>query len=317
MVAEGDARGGLCTTEPNLSVGDVSDISFVASPTRGEKHSQLKNSPSIDCIKPARTTEESSRHFWLVRHGESTNNVKMDRIFAEPNLPQWKANLKFMLERDPDPKLSELGREQVSALHRHLALKALFSSHKPVLLYSSPLRRAIETAAALQKVLLGDNEIILKPSLCEGGGLYTTCAEDGTNSALPGGSPTELEHAYPNILLDVTNIPEEGWWSGKTIGKEDTEGPASEFWHRAAEVAQWIRDLRPPVGLENVIIVGHGALFDKVLCELLGLGRTSFQIAHVNTGVTHIEITNSQTRVHCINSPPVAATTSSGSHSTM
>eukprot|EP00959_Pyramimonas_sp_CCMP1952_P140930 2949786-Pyramimonas_sp.AAC.1 len=119
---------------------------------------------SVELIRPAQDSNERSTHFWLVRHGESTNNVIMDRIFSDPKLPAWKARLKFTLERDPDPSLSELGQEQVAALQRHPGLQKLLSSRRPVVMYSSPLRRAIETAAALQEVLVGDNEIILKAS---------------------------------------------------------------------------------------------------------------------------------------------------------
>lgn len=318
MVAETarDIRSEL-TAESRISVSDISVSDIVLTPDRFNK---MASSPSLDCIPAARATEEpgTSRHFWLIRHGESTNNVKMDRIYAEPGLPAWKANLKFRLERDPDPALSDLGREQVAALHRHPALQTLLDSQKPVLLYSSPLRRALETAGALQKVLLGDNEVILKPSLVEGGGLYTTSHEDGTHIALPGATPSELQEAYPDVYLDVSEIPEQGWWSGKTVGKEGEDGPDSEFWQRAAEVARWMRELRPPRGVENIIVVGHGALFDKVMCEVLNVGRTLFQISHVNTGVTHLEfLNNSCTRVHCMNSPPVVVTTSSGSPSTM
>eukprot|EP00959_Pyramimonas_sp_CCMP1952_P331411 6939690-Pyramimonas_sp.AAC.1 len=172
------------------------------------------------------------------------------------------------------------------------------------MLFSSPFRRAIETAAALQEVLIGDNEIILKvtrygcgsrrvrvrfcnrrssyvyvigrnrranPSLVEGGGLYTTDPKDGKHIALPGATPTELEEAYPDIILDVSELAEEGWWFGH-CGRESDDGPKSDFHMRAVEVARWMKALRPPLRVEDVIIVCDGDLLDRVLCELLGLG---------------------------------------------
>mmetsp|Transcript_23237 Transcript_23237/g.38859 ORF Transcript_23237/g.38859 Transcript_23237/m.38859 type:complete len:270 (-) Transcript_23237:104-913(-) len=264
----------------------------------------------MDRRHASQSGETVSKHLWLVRHGESINNVIMDRVYAIPGISSFEANLNFRLERDPDPGLSELGHTQVEALHRHPALETLFASKEPILLYSSPLKRTIGTAAAIQKILPEGTHMHLKALLAEGGGLYKTCPKDYTNTAMPGNTPADFEATYPHLDLDLTEISQEGWWANK-VGKEEDAGPESAFWVRAAEVARWLRALQLPEGVRNLLVVGHGALFDHVLCELLGLDRTSFQVSHVNTGVTHIEFDNGLTRIHTIDSPPATTVSSS------
>ena len=74
---------------------------------------------------------------------------------------------RYNLARSSDPVLSAVGQDQVERLPGHPALASLLRSGRPVDVYASPLRRAIETAAPLQKVLLNAPVIRLRADLSE------------------------------------------------------------------------------------------------------------------------------------------------------
>lgn len=87
---------------------------------------------------------DQSTHLILVRHGQSEGNVaaeaaQRDRL-ERIDVPA----------RDPDVTLSETGREQASAVGRWLA--ALPDDERPEVVWSSPYRRARETARVALEV---------------------------------------------------------------------------------------------------------------------------------------------------------------------
>jgi broad specificity phosphatase PhoE len=76
----------------------------------------------------------------LVRHAESRGNVA-DRTAREAGAERLELDV-----RDADMPLSELGEEQAAALGRQLA--ALPPGERPTAIFSSPYRRAVDTATA-------------------------------------------------------------------------------------------------------------------------------------------------------------------------
>jgi broad specificity phosphatase PhoE len=78
------------------------------------------------------------RRLILVRHGESTGNVARERAEAAA------ADVIDIDLRDPDVPLSELGRRQAHALGCRLA--EFDSAERPTEVWSSPYRRAVQTA---------------------------------------------------------------------------------------------------------------------------------------------------------------------------
>merc|ERR1712064_104682 len=96
-------------------------------------------------------------------------------------------------QRAPDPALSDNGRQQVRQLPEHPALAALVRSRRAVDIYSSPLQRAIETAAPLHQVF--ESPIRLRPDLAEIGGMHSSADE----KTLRGKSPSELSKHYPQL----------------------------------------------------------------------------------------------------------------------
>jgi probable phosphoglycerate mutase len=89
------------------------------------------------------TTGWPSR-FWLARHGESAGNVA--RLAAEAA----GQGLIDIAARDVDVPLSGLGERQAAALGRWF--RALPKKERPTIVFTSPYRRAVETAAHVAKV---------------------------------------------------------------------------------------------------------------------------------------------------------------------
>jgi broad specificity phosphatase PhoE len=79
------------------------------------------------------------RRLILVRHGESTGNVARERAEAAA------AEVIDIDQRDPDVPLSELGLRQAHAFGCWLA--ELDPAERPAEVWSSPYRRAVQTAA--------------------------------------------------------------------------------------------------------------------------------------------------------------------------
>ncbi|OYW16624.1 MAG: histidine phosphatase family protein [Novosphingobium sp. 12-64-8] len=75
---------------------------------------------------------------WVVRHGQSAGNIARDQA-TELGLPRI-----ALTHRDVDVPLSELGREQATALGRWFA--ELHEDGRPEVLLSSTYARAVETA---------------------------------------------------------------------------------------------------------------------------------------------------------------------------
>lgn len=166
---------------------------------------------------------------YLVRHGQSTHNANQD------------------IPHNPDPPLTALGREQ--AILTASALRA--EPIGAVALYASPQRRALETAAPIQKALSLPAHIL--PDLCEAGGLREhagLCRED-------------ILSEWPGVTLDE-RITASGWWTGGT--REDEE---AVFYERAVQAVSllWARHGE---SAETILVVTHGRFGSALLSTLLG-----------------------------------------------
>mmetsp|Transcript_74963 Transcript_74963/g.223359 ORF Transcript_74963/g.223359 Transcript_74963/m.223359 type:complete len:320 (-) Transcript_74963:67-1026(-) len=265
----------------------------------------LRREPACRCESRA---VSPTVHLWFIRHGETENNVLLRQLGSEG--PEYER------VRSSDPLLSALGREQVQKVTRHPALAKLFGKGKPpVDIYSSPLLRAIETAAPLQRALPGSPPIRVRPELAEIGGLRRVL-EDGSVEVLPGMSPQELRERFPDLELELTEVPSQGWWS-ESAAEDKSESGRRAIRDRVVRVARWARDVKPsaPDG-RHVVIIGHGALLNRLLVEMLGAPHGSCSFAHGNTAVTHLELRGSVVYVHCVNWMPTSARQSSSAMST-
>lgn len=294
-------------------LGTTKKKGVIKRPARAPAAAKRPASKPTTCRSPGAL--KGGVHIWLVRHGETVNNVILADMRKElKDLPASEVTRRYELVRSEDAVLSELGKEQVRRLPEHPALASLLKSGRPVRIYTSPLRRAIETAGPLQKALPGAPIIALRSDLAEIGGLRTNAGDD-----VPGLTPAELSAAFQNLTLDTSELPAAGWWAGSPHEDSENKTGCSASWKRVARVAKWLRQLRPTTeaaakdstGKESndVVIVGHGAMFDRLFGMLLG-GPHRITVKHANTSVTHLELCGNFTKVHCVNALPTSVSTS-------
>lgn len=165
---------------------------------------------------------------YLLRHGETAWN-RTGRLQGSRDLP-----------------LNEVGRRQVSALAE------LFRSRSISAAFSSPLRRARETA---ERVLAGrDVPLRILPELAE----MRCGAWEGLDAA-------ERERRYPQIVKAWRENP----WHAAIPGAE----PLEQVYLRVGRALGAI--LQESIG-RSVVLSGHGFLNRVILLSLLGRPRDAF-----------------------------------------
>ena len=181
---------------------------------------------------------------FLVRHGESLNNT----------LPRDR--------HQPDPPLTERGRLQVA----QLAHADLWASLRPQRIISSPLWRAMDTAAPLVARL----EV---PWL-----VWADLAEVHRSHPDDGRPVTELAAAFPGAVFEAGIR-----WPGHP-GDEDPAAAGA----RARRVVARLADLG---GVERVALVGHAGFGQYLVRALLSAPQDgSVELLHDNTAVHHLRL---------------------------
>jgi broad specificity phosphatase PhoE len=174
----------------------------------------------------------------LIRHGQSAGNVANDAARA--------AGLEVLdlATRDMDVPLSDLGRRQARALG------GWFAGRRPAAVFSSPYRRALDTATI---------------ALAEAGSDVPVCCDE------------RLREREFGILDRLTRVgieakhPEQAA-ARSFLGKMYHRPPGGESWvDVAARVRDFYRDLRLDHAGAHVVVVAHQAvilLFRYVLEDL-------------------------------------------------
>jgi broad specificity phosphatase PhoE len=210
---------------------------------------------------------------FIARHGEGHHNT-----------PQA---LEYLRAHGSDPVLTAKGVRQARALGRHIR-----AHWKPVdqgwpgytglafdRLYSSPMKRCLQTAIALRGRM--DVDIHIEPDLHECGGLdwHTPSGEVFTS---PGVTTSDLGALAPRIRPH-DRITDRGWW----FSGEET---AEQWEERGRRVVRWLDDLAE-TDLGSVLLVTHGGIGDVILRNLLGeLDHAGRFFRMSNTGFTRVEI---------------------------
>ena len=193
----------------------------------------------------------------LIRHGESV----------------W--NGERRIQGNQDPPLSERGRRQAELLVERLPA---FVPRETAAVYSSPLRRAAETAERLAERLQAP--LVVEPDLREvmlGRWEGLTVAE--IQAAFPG--------QYERWREDPADCPAPG------------AEPLADFAERTT--AALTRLLRASPG-GPLILVAHGGTIRALVCHALGLPiRHLFRIQQDNTAVSQIEIAEASRRLLRLN----------------
>ena len=193
----------------------------------------------------------------LIRHGESV----------------W--NGQRRIQGNQDPPLSPFGRRQadllVAELPAHLA-------RPPAAIYTSPLRRAAETAERIGKVL--GVAVIPDPDLCEIRlGTWEGMTVPEIQATFPG--------SYERWLADPGRYPAPG---GEAL--EDFSARTGRAQERALGTCPGA----------DVLLVAHGGVIRSLLCRALGLDvRHLFRIKQDNTAVSQIEVDRDLSRVLFVN----------------
>lgn len=195
----------------------------------------------------------------LVRHGQS--DFDSDRMLVTPRGEQW------------DPPLSAKGREQAESLARRLRLL----DPPPSAVYSSPLRRAVETAVPYAEAV----------------GLEVTFDEDLMEAHIGGWEAKSFEEilASDDELLHRVRS-QRAIWSRAPGGERPVD-----FRRRVGGSIGRILEKHPD---GDVLVVCHGGVINAFCGEVLGVRHEMFFLPE-NTSVNSVEIDGDERRIRFLN----------------
>ncbi len=195
--------------------------------------------------------------FLLIRHGESV----------------WNGERRIQGSQDPD--LSPRGRHQADLLVARLRTHV---SKRVAAVYTSPLRRAAETAERIGGAL--NLPTVSEPDfreMCLGRWEGMTVSQ--IQAAFPG--------TYERWLQDPLAFPAPG---GERL---------EAFARRVVGAFERMQAAQPGADL---IVVSHGGVIKALLCHVLGLDmRALFRIKQDNTAMNHVEVDADVRRVLLMN----------------
>jgi broad specificity phosphatase PhoE len=189
----------------------------------------------------------------LIRHGRSTWN-------AEHRIQGW-----------ADPPLDETGREQARQLAKRLTV------NPPIILYTSPQIRALETATIIRDAL--NIPIVPDERLKEhGAGDLTGLTQDQVKERFPG--------LRQNWLQDPRN----------------THIPNGESYDTlATRVIEAFKDIVSRHRHELVGVVTHGGTLSVYLCHLIGTDGKRAPFRFGNCSLSIIEVNPIRPRISLLN----------------
>ncbi|RMH42726.1 MAG: histidine phosphatase family protein [Gammaproteobacteria bacterium] len=165
-----------------------------------------------------------------------------------------------------DPPLTALGVRQARCtaawLSRHEFRPEILQSRSERfaadVVYSSPMRRAIETSAEIVRVL--DAPLVVDARLFEVGGMG--CGGIGVWGGLP---RLEIEKRFKGAGVGFTGgYHQMGWWFSSCPESLDAA---------FSRISAWLREMKGRHGEDVVLVVGHGALFDLLAAAAFGWKR--------------------------------------------
>jgi 2,3-bisphosphoglycerate-dependent phosphoglycerate mutase len=198
---------------------------------------------------------------YLIRHGESANNV----IYS---------NNGEAGDRVPDPELTERGHQQAILLANHLADEQGEPQQHPWLtraggqqgfglthVYCSLMTRSILTAQYVAKSC--KLPLLVHADIYEKYGMYEETA-DGTKFENPGNDRTYFNERFPDLELPAA-LGHEGWYNRPVETEElflrRSKQVVLDFEHRHADTD------------DCVAMVTHGDLIDQLVNGLTGARR--------------------------------------------
>ena len=216
---------------------------------------------------------------YFIRHGQSTNNV----IMEETGFHQ------YLVERDPEPDLTSLGREQATLTGEHLARPIADNTFDPqnrvgfglTHLYCSLMIRAIKTGQAIAKKTGLD--LVAWPEVHETGGIFDVKMQDGEPifNGMPGHGKAFFASEFPDLLIPH-DLPQEGWWNRE---KE----PREKYRERAQAIISGLVDKHGKQD-HKVGIVTHGGIFTRILSTLFDVQAERYWFLMNNCAISRVDI---------------------------
>ncbi len=204
---------------------------------------------------------------YLIRHGQSENNARPEHLRVE------------------DALLTELGHQQADLLAQWVKTVELDR------LFSSPFRRALQTAWPIQQASGVPVEVLVP--LHEVGGCMSGPGPDNFVGC-PGIRRSELLEEFPGYQVPE-EIDQTGWWKSKPA--EDDQ----QVHQRATDVLDWVRQ-EFAAGQDKVGFVMHA---DVTRHLLNNVARVTSEHSHrilYNTSVTRLSIEGEQLALELYNS---------------
>lgn len=202
----------------------------------------------------------TERVLYLIRHGQSDFGWQGER-WASVRGEQW------------DPPLSERGAEQAALLAGRLLVMDL----EPFVVYSSPLRRANETAEVFAR--LAGTDVTVDDELVE--------AHIGGWEGKPF---EEIIGSDPDVVQHIRN--QRAIWH-RAPGAEGGEG----FRTRVRTAVDAIVDHHAD---ENVLVFAHGGVINAYVGDLLGLRQEMFFLPE-NTSLNSVDVDGETRTVRFLN----------------
>lgn len=205
----------------------------------------------------------------LVRHAQSENNLSNAQVREQFRSDPQRIHLEAERARKPDPELSEVGREQATLLAEAIA-PALAGSRS--LLVSSPMRRALRTAAPIA-ARAGIERFVCEGELFEVGGCHY-CDE-----VRPSSNAAQIEAEF---AVRCRGVSPEGWFAGRSGRERDDEARA-----RVGSVITWAERTLASGSHDTIVVVAHGDLLSRWLRRWLQVPWTrGLAFVHGNTGIS-------------------------------
>jgi probable phosphoglycerate mutase len=202
----------------------------------------------------------TGRLLYLIRHGQSDFDRTGDR-WTSARGAQW------------DPPLSERGREQAALLAKRLRVMDL----DPFVVYSSPLRRATETAEVFARE--AGTDVSFDDELVEAhiGGWEGKPFEEIIES-----DPEVMQHIRHQRAI---------WHRAPDAERGD------RFRSRVHDIVEGLLDAHPA---ENLLLFVHGGVINAYVGELLGLGQEMFFLPE-NTSLNSVDVDGHTRTVRFLN----------------
>jgi broad specificity phosphatase PhoE len=192
---------------------------------------------------------------YLIRHGQSEANAGLDV--------------------GTDPKLTDLGRRQAMWTANRLRGEGIEA------LYSSPMRRALETATIIGEALG------LTPTV------WVNLCELRTYEDFTGLPRSMLAALFPSVVLPP-QVTEAGWWDGRAETIEDADT-------RAAVVLRLLESAHPSPRARLAVIT-HGLFGALMLAHAMGDATGNLVAWHQNNcGISIVRIGDGPPGLVCLN----------------